>query len=76
MVIQLWNCRITLLYSRQNRIPMKEDDDNMSCMANNNLSTLRIKAGRSSKFRGNMGCRYCETDREPGTPGNMCRLNP
>ena len=24
--------------------------------------TLRIKANRSSVFRGNMGCRYCETD--------------
>ena len=24
--------------------------------------TLRIKANRSSAFRGNMGCRYCEED--------------
>ena len=24
--------------------------------------TLRIKANRSSMFRGDMGCRYCETD--------------
>ena len=45
--------------------------DTRICFRQRSQMTLRIKANRSSAFRGNMGCGYCEEDIRIGNQEHM-----